>query len=113
MSADFPGSPALQNFLRMLEGGKDGALLRFAIGNEYLKAGEPSAAALHFARAVALDPGYTAAWKLRGKALADAGRTDEAIEAYEQGIAVARGKGDRQAEKEMEVFVRRLRNAAG
>ena len=60
----------------MLAAGKDGALLRFSLGNEYLKAGAAARAAEHLQRAVALDAGYTAAWKLLGKALAAAGRAD-------------------------------------
>lgn len=92
----------------MLAAGKDGALLRFALGNELMKAGDPAAATEHLARAVALDAGYTAAWKLYGKALAEAGRAAEALTAYQQGIAVAQAKGDKQAEKEMRVFARRI-----
>ena len=103
-----PASAALANFERMLAAGRDGALLRFSLGNEYLRAADPARAALHFAQAVALDPLYTAAWKLLGRALADAGRPDEAAAAYRDGIAVAQQKGDRQAEKEMTVFLRRL-----
>jgi tetratricopeptide (TPR) repeat protein len=103
-----PKSAALEKFERLLLAGKDGALLRFSLGNEYLKSGDPDAAAEHLARAVALDPDYTAAWKLYGKALAAALRRDEAIAAYRSGIEVATRKGDRQAEKEMAVFLRRL-----
>ena len=103
-----PPSSALENFERMLAAGKDGALLRYSLGNEHLKAGDAERAAEHFARAVALDPQYTAAWKLYGKALAAAGRKDEALAAYRSGIAVAAKRGDRQAEKEMRVFARRL-----
>jgi hypothetical protein len=40
--------------------------------------------------------------------LADAGQAEEALAAYRQGIDAARKKGDRQAEKEMAVFARRL-----
>jgi Tfp pilus assembly protein PilF len=101
-------SPALANFERMLAAGKDGALLRFSLGNEYLKAGDAARAALHLEQAVALDPDYTAAWKLCGKALAAAGRPTDALAAYRAGIAVAQRRGDRQAEKEMQVFARRL-----
>jgi Tfp pilus assembly protein PilF len=99
---------ALQTFERMLAGGKDSALLRYSLGTEYMKAGDPARACEHLARAVELDPGYTAAWKLLGKALATAERRDEALAAYRRGIEVARAKGDRQAEKEMMVFARRL-----
>lgn len=92
----------------MLAAGKDGALLRYALGNEHLKAGDPARAAEHLARAVALDARYTAAWKLYGKALAALGRDDEALAAYASGIACARERGDKQAEKEMAVYARRI-----
>ena len=92
----------------MLAAGKESALLRFSLGNEYLKAGNAARAAEHFERAVALDPKYTAAWKLYGKALAAAGRTSDALAAYRAGIEVAQAKGDKQAEREMQVFARRL-----
>jgi Flp pilus assembly protein TadD len=103
-----PKSPALLNFERMLAAGKDTPLLRFALGNECLKVGDAQAASAHLQRAVELDPRYTAAWKLLGKALQDASRIDEAAAAYRQGIEVARAHGDKQAEKEMMVFARRL-----
>ncbi len=108
-----PASPsaALASFEKMLAAGKDGALLRFSLGNEYLKAGDAAQAAVHLARAVAQDPQYTAAWKLYGKALAAAGRGAEALAAYREGIAVAHAKGDKQAEKEMTVFARRIERA--
>ncbi len=103
-------SAALANFERMLAAGKDSALLRYSLGNEYLKIGDAARAAEHLARAVELDPQYTAAWKLYGKALAAAGRDVDALAAYRRGIEVAAAKGDKQAEKEMRVFARRLGN---
>ncbi len=104
-------SPALANFERMLAAGRDGALLRFSLGNGYLKAGDAARAAGNLERAVALDPDYTAAWKLLGKALAEAGRPADALAAYRSGIAVAQRKGDKQAGREMEVFARRIAKA--
>jgi Flp pilus assembly protein TadD len=101
-------SAALANFERMLAAGKESALLRYSIGNEHLKTGDGARAVEHLARAVELDPRYTAAWKLYGKALAAAGREAEALAAYRTGIDVAAAKGDKQAEKEMRVFARRL-----
>ncbi|MET0683252.1 MAG: tetratricopeptide repeat protein [Casimicrobiaceae bacterium] len=103
-----PPPSALENFEKLLATGKDSALLRFSLGNEHLKAGDAQRAAEHLARAVALDPDFTAAWKLYGKALAAAGREAEALTAYNTGIAVAGKRGDKQAEKEMRVFARRL-----
>jgi len=95
----------------MLAAGRDGALLRFSLGNEYLKAGDAGRAAPHLAHAVALDPDYTAAWKLLGRALTENGQPAEALAAYRAGIAVAQRKGDKQAGKEMDVFARRIEKA--
>jgi Tfp pilus assembly protein PilF len=96
------------NLEALLARGQDNALLRFGLGNEYLKLGKLEIAIDHLRKAVAHDPGYSAAWKRLGKALAESGRTADAIEAYEQGIRVAEEKGDIQAAKEMRVFLRRL-----
>jgi Tfp pilus assembly protein PilF len=101
-------SPALQNLEKMLAAGRDNSLLRFSLGNEYLKLGEARAAAAHFRAAVTHDPKYSAAWKLLGKALGEAGQLQEALEAYRKGIEVAEEKGDKQAAKEMTVFARRI-----
>ena len=100
----------LERFEAMLAQGKDSALLRFSLGMQYLKR-DPARAAEHLRSAVAQDRDYSAAWKLLGKALADAGRREEAIEAYRAGIEAAGRKGDKQAAKEMTVFLRRLEKA--
>ncbi|MDT0634769.1 hypothetical protein RM532_07340 [Salinisphaera sp. W335] len=92
----------------MLEGGQDTALLRFSLGELCVKEGDADAAVTHLQKAVTLDSDYSAAWKCLGRALADAGRSDEAADAFEQGIAVAEARGDHQAAKEMRVFARRL-----
>ena len=101
-------SPALANFERMLAAGRDGGLLRYSLGLEYLKAGDSDRAAMHLRQAVTFDPEYTAAWKALGRALADRGQLPDALAAYRTGIAVAQRKGDKQAGKEMEVFARRI-----
>jgi Tfp pilus assembly protein PilF len=88
---------------------RDGALLRYSLGLEHLKAGDKDKAVQYLRDAVERDPLYSAAWKVLGKTLAELGRNDEALVAYEQGIAAAQKKGDRQAEKEMLVFSKRLR----
>ena len=98
----------VDNLEALLARGTDNALLRYGLGNEYLKLGHPEQAVEHLKRAVSHDPKYSAAWKLLGKALAEAGHTAEAVAAYESGIKVAEDKGDVQAAKEMRVFLKRL-----
>ena len=97
---------------KLLGTARDGALLRYSLGLEYAKAGEHARAAQYLRDAVARDPLYSAAWKALGRALHEAGLDAEALEAYQSGIEAARAKGDRQAEKEMTVFKRRLEKAA-
>jgi predicted Zn-dependent protease len=98
---------------KLLAAGKDGALLRFALGNAYLGAGDALRAVEHLQHALAFDPGYSAAWKLLGKALTAAGCESDALAAYRDGIAAAQRKGDKQALKEMQVFARRLARQLG
>lgn len=101
-------TPIIQNLEKLLDGPRDGALLRYGLGNEWLKAGDLEQAALHLQEAVRRDPNYSAAWKLLGKALAAGNRPEAALEAYRQGISTANAKGDVQAAKEMTVFAKRL-----
>jgi len=101
----------IDKLLKLIGTARDGALLRFSLGSEYLKLDEFEHAVANLRAAVEKDPGYSAAWKLLGLALGRAGRPRDALEAYRQGIAVADGKGDKQAAKEMTVFARRLEKA--
>ena len=98
----------VERFEQLLAAGKDSALLRFSLGSHYLKAGDAARAAGHLRAAVAQDKDYSAAWKLLGKALDECGDRAGAIGAYRDGIEAAGRRGDKQAAKEMAVFVRRL-----
>lgn len=98
----------LVNLLKLIDTPRDGALLRYAIGNEYFKAGDFAAALVHLRAAVAGDSTHSASWKLLGKTLAATGALEEALTTWRAGIAVAEKRGDRQAMKEMAVFARRI-----
>ena len=98
----------IESLEAMLARGTDNALLRFGLGRACLEAGRHEEGIAHLAKALAHDPGYSAAWKAYGRALADAGRAEDAIDAYQRGIEAAESKGDIQAAKEMRVFARRL-----
>ncbi len=95
-----------------LGGSRDGALLRFSLANALLGAGDRTAAVQELRASLEFDPGYSAAWKLLGSALLQAGDSNGAGDAWRQGIMVASNKGDIQAAKEMTVFVRRLQKTA-
>ncbi len=103
-----PPSKACENLEKLLGSPRDGALLRYSLGLEYAKDGDRARAIEQLREALSRDPLYSAAWKALGKLLAEASRGDEALAAYRQGIEAARKRGDRQAEKEMTVFAKRL-----
>lgn len=99
---------AVERFEAILAGGDDNASLRFALGTEYAKLEDAARAIEHLRAAVALDPDYSAAWKLLGRLEAEAGLKDEAVSSYRRGIRAATQRGDVQAAREMRVFLKRL-----
>lgn len=100
--------PLVERLRAQVGGPRDGALLRFSIGNALLGDGTYDEAAAAFREALVFDRDYSAAWKLLGKALL--ARDDEAgaAEAWREGIEAAARRGDIQAGKEMTVFLNRL-----
>lgn len=106
-----PG-PTIEALEKLSGTPRDGALLRYSLGLAYLKQAAPGdrgRAIDHLRNAVRRDPLYSAAWKALGNTLHEAGDAPGALDAYQQGIAAARQRGDKQAEKEMSVFARRLK----
>ena len=101
-------SPSIERLEKLLDSPRDGSLLRFSLGLEYLKLENTEKAIAYLREAVARDAGYSAAWRTLGKALETAGNSGDALDAYRRGIAAAQNKGDKQAEKEMTVFARRI-----
>ncbi len=101
-------SPSIETLEKLIGTPRDGALLRFSLGLEFLKSGNAAMAAEQLREAVTRDPGYSAAWRALGKALEATARPAEALDAYRKGISAAQNKGDKQAEKEMTVFARRI-----
>lgn len=102
---------AIEKLRAMCGGPRDGALLRMSMANALLAQGDTAAAIAELREALRFEAGYSAAWKLLGKTLAETGDTAAAIDAYQSGIAAAVRRGDKQAEKEMTVFLRRLTKA--
>lgn len=96
---------------KMLAAGNDSAMLRFTLGKLYFDQSDWEQAVEHLRVAVRQDARYSAAWKLLGRALAGSRRNKEAMDAFREGIAVAEEKGDKQAVKEMQVFLRRLQKS--
>lgn len=91
----------------MIDAGRDTPLARFSLGELCYKAGNHAEAITHLAEAVRQDPHYSAAWKMYGRALLELGKTKAAADVLSQGLAVARERGDNQAAREMQVFLKR------
>jgi Tfp pilus assembly protein PilF len=99
----------IETLLRLVGTPRDGAMLRLTLARLLSARGDLAAAEAHLEAALAMDAGYTAAWKELGKVRQKNHDPDGAAEAWRQGIGTARENGDKQAEKEMTVFLRRLR----
>ena len=98
----------IDNLEKMLADGKDDAMLRFGLGNAYFQEKNYEKAAEHLSRALEFDKGYSAAWKLLGRSLMQLGDLDTARRTFEDGIEQADDKGDKQAVKEMQVFIKKI-----
>jgi len=101
-------NPMIQRLQALLDTGKDTALLRVTLGKAALDQGQPQAAAAHLERAITLEPHYSVAWKLLGKAYQALQQPDAARQAWQSGLACAQAKGDAQVVKELTVFLKRL-----
>jgi predicted Zn-dependent protease len=101
----------IKNLQAMLDAGQDNALLRFTLGSQLFGQQALEPAVEHLRAAVEQDPGYSAAWKMLGKALQASGDPAGARDAYISGIAAAEQKGDMQAAREMKVFLKRAQQA--
>jgi len=92
----------------MIAKGQDSAMLRLTLARLLVRAEQLNEAATHLKSAVKQDPDYSAAWRELGAVLRTLGQNDAALAAWRTGIEIARSKGDKQSEKEMGVYVRRL-----
>lgn len=77
---------------KRLAAGSDDALLRFTLGNAYLRESDLATAILHLKAAVTHKPDYSAAWALLGTVCLKHGDEDAAVDAWTQGIKVAEEK---------------------
>lgn len=104
--------PSISALERLLNKGQDSALLRYGLASAHLNAkpnAELSQAAHHLEACLAIDPNYTAAYKMLSRTLSDQGQPKAALKILERGIICAESSKDMQAKREMEVFAKRLR----
>ncbi len=96
-----------------LAAGQDTVLLRVTLALAYQQQGELATAVPHLVKATELDPHYSGAWRALGVLYVELGQDAKARVAFQKGIEAARNHGDKQAEKEMIVRLRRLDRKSG
>ncbi len=97
---------------KMLAGGRDDPMIRFGLGNAYFGEDDDKAI-VHLRACIEQDENYSAAYKLLGKALFKQQQYDEARDVFDRGLAVAGGQGDKQTEKEITVFLKKIDKEMG
>jgi predicted Zn-dependent protease len=93
---------------QILEQNPGDAFARYGLAMEHANQGQTDAALAEFDRLLSTHPDYTAGYFMAGQTLVKAGRTDEARQRLEQGIASARRTGNQHALGEMEALLEDL-----
>jgi Flp pilus assembly protein TadD len=96
---------------KMIVGGRDSYEARLAAGQARLKLGDVELAIEHLEKATDHKPDQTMAWQELGRALKESGQPEAARTAWQRGVEVATANGDKQAEKVMQVWLKRLDKA--
>jgi predicted Zn-dependent protease len=93
---------------KLIDQGRDGYEARLAAGQARLKGGDLAQAIDHLEKATDFRPDQTMAWQELGRARNESEDAAGAREAWQRGLEAARTNGDKQAEKVMMVWLRRL-----
>ena len=80
----------LDQLLAFYEEDPEDAFTRFAIAQEYQKAGAPQQAISFYEQLIEDQPTYTGTYYHLGKLYEDAGHTEKAVIVYQQGIQASR-----------------------
>ncbi|WP_438951058.1 tetratricopeptide repeat protein [Porticoccus sp.] len=98
----------INNLETMLAQGNDSAMLRFGLGSACLHEKRYTEAIDHLERCLAMDENYTAAYKLLGRAQFKLEQLDAAKKTFAIGLEKAGAAGDKQTEREIQVFLKKL-----
>ena len=80
------------------------AFARYGLAMEHIARGNPEAALAEFATCIEHNPDYVPAYQISAQTLAKLGRTEEALERLEAGVAAATCTGNQHALAEMEAL---------
>ncbi|MGB1556788.1 MAG: hypothetical protein ACPHCJ_03305 [Oceanococcaceae bacterium] len=92
----------------LLEQHPERADLHLALAQVCLRDKDPAAAARHAETAAAMQAHYSAALLLAGRAWQAAGDAQAAREWLQRALDAARSQGDKQVERQADVFIKRL-----
>jgi tetratricopeptide (TPR) repeat protein len=95
----------IEMLTQFLQDQPNDAFARYGLAMEYSKLDKIEAALAEFRKLLELHPDYTAAYFMAAQTLAKAGRTDEARQFLENGIAVAGRTGNQHAKSEMQAML--------
>ena len=99
----------IDTLLKLVGTERDSAMLRLTLARLLADDADLERAEAHLEAALGMNPSYTAAWKELGKLRRQRGNATGAAQAWQKGIETAHAHGDKQAEKEMTVFLKRLK----
>lgn len=97
-----------QQLEEMLAEDPNDPFLRYGLAMEHVSAGQDEEAVRCFRELLQVAPEYVPGYMQGGRALTRLQRDEEARSMYQQGIAMARQKGDAHAAEEMERFLEDL-----
>ena len=103
----------VENLEKLLATGRDDAMLRFGLGSAYFTDKKFAKAVPHLQACIAHDTSYSAAYKLLGKALIKTGDDIQGKCVFETGLPIAIEQGDKQTEREILAFLKKLQKSMG
>jgi len=98
----------LNLLLQFLEQNPGDAFARYGLAMEYARIGQTESALEQYRKLLELHPEYTNGYFMAAQTLERAGRTAEAKQMLESGIAVARRAGNQHALREMSAMLDEL-----
>jgi Flp pilus assembly protein TadD len=98
----------LQQIQDMLADDPNDAMLQYMLAMEYVSQSDDKQASACFRQILDRTPDYVPAYMQGGRALVRLGRTDEARQLFERGIAVAQQKQEFHARDEMQGMLAEL-----
>jgi predicted Zn-dependent protease len=97
-----------QQIEEMLADDPNDPFLRYGLAMEYVSAGDDASAVRCLQELLAVAPDYVPGYQQLGQTLARMGCSDEARQAWTQGVQAAQKTGNQHASEEMQGFIESL-----